>query len=192
MTISSTTRKAGPFIGNGTATVFPFTFKVFQRSDIQAVTTITATGAQATLTLDSGYSVTLNVNQNASPGGFISLLAGALTTGKTLVITSGLPNTQPTDITNLGGFYPSVINDAFDRVTILIQQLQYSISFALQPQLCVATTPGTVYQASGNVAAVFVNGVLEPTSAYIAAGGVITFNYTLDPGDIVNALCTTY
>ncbi|MDE1154419.1 MAG: glycosyl hydrolase family 28-related protein [Acidobacteriaceae bacterium] len=31
---------------------------------------------------------------------------------------------QPTDITNNGGFYPSVLEDAFDRAVILIQQLQ--------------------------------------------------------------------
>ena len=34
MTISSTTRVAGPFIGAGTTQTFPFAFKVFEATDL--------------------------------------------------------------------------------------------------------------------------------------------------------------
>ena len=123
MTISSTTRIAGPFVGNGTASVFPFTFKVFAAADLDVVRLDTSTGAESTLVLNSDYSVTLNGDQNSTPGGSITLLAGALATGYTLVITSDIENLQPTDLTNQGGFYPEVITDALDRATIQIQQI---------------------------------------------------------------------
>ena len=123
MTISSTTRIAGPFVGNGTATVLPFTFKIFAAADLDVVRLTTSTGVETTLVLNSDYSVTLNGDQNSNPGGSITLLAGALATGYTLVITSDIANLQPTDLTNQGGFYPEVITDALDRATIQIQQI---------------------------------------------------------------------
>jgi hypothetical protein len=123
MTISSTTRIAGPYIGAGTTATFPFTFKVFSASDIEVVQVVVSTGAQTTLTLTTDYTVALNGNQNTNPGGSITLVAGNLPTGTNLVITSNVLNLQPTDLTNQGGFYPEVINDSLDRATIQIQQL---------------------------------------------------------------------
>lgn len=130
MTISSTTRKAGPYIGNGTASVFPFAFKVFQASDVEVVRLTVATNIETTLALTTDYTVSLNQDQDSNPGGSITLVAGALATGYNLVITSDVENLQPTDLTNQGGFYPDVINDALDRATIQIQQLQEGLDRA--------------------------------------------------------------
>jgi hypothetical protein len=123
MTISSTVRVAGPFIGNGTASVFSFTFKVFSAADLDVIRLATSTGVETTLVLNSDYSVSLNGDQNSNPGGSITMLAGALATGFTLTITSDIANLQPTDLTNQGGFYPEVITDSLDRATIQIQQI---------------------------------------------------------------------
>ena len=130
MTISSTNRKAGPYIGNGTTTVFPFYFKVFTAADVEVVRLTVATNVETTLALTTDYTVALNTDQNATPGGSITLVAGALAAGFNLVITSDIGNLQPTDLTNQGGFYPDVINDALDRATIQIQQLQESVDRA--------------------------------------------------------------
>jgi len=130
MTISSTNRKAGPYIGNGTTTVFPFYFKVFTAADVEVVKLTVATNVETTLALTTDYTVTLNTDQNANPGGSITLVAGALATGYNLVVTSDIGNLQPTDLTNQGGFYPDVINDALDRATIQIQQLQEGLDRA--------------------------------------------------------------
>jgi len=124
MTINSTTRKAGPFIGTGTVSAFPFGFKVFQASDLFVVRLNVSAAVEQTLVLNSDYSVTLNPDQNSNPGGVVTLLTGALASGYTLTLTSDVPDTQPTDLTNQGGFYPEVINDALDRATIQIQQMQ--------------------------------------------------------------------
>ena len=123
MTISSTNRIAGPFIGAGTTATFPFTFKVFAAADLEVVRVLVSTGAETPLALTTDYTVSLNGNQNTNPGGSITLVAGNLATGYNLVITSNVANTQPVDLTNQGGFYPEVINDALDRATIQIQQL---------------------------------------------------------------------
>lgn len=130
MTISSTNRKAGPFIGNGTASVFSFSFKVFTAADLQVVKLNVATTIETTLALTTDYTVSLNTDQNANPGGSITLVAGALASGYNLVITSDIGNLQPTDLTNQGGFYPDVINDSLDRATIQIQQLQTAVDRA--------------------------------------------------------------
>lgn len=123
MTISTEVRKAGPFIGNDSASVFPFAFKVFKAADLIVVRRQDNIGAETTLVLDSDYHVTLNSNQDTTPGGVVTLVAGALASGFTLVVSSELPYLQPTDLTNQGGFYPKVITNALDRLTIFCQQL---------------------------------------------------------------------
>lgn len=122
MTISSTTRIAGPFTGTGVATTFPFSFKVFQASDLYVVKLTVSTGAETVLTVNTDYTVTLNGNQDSNPGGNV-ILPAVLDSGYTLTISSDLANLQPTDLTNQGGFYPEVITDALDRATIQIQQI---------------------------------------------------------------------
>jgi hypothetical protein len=130
MTISSNSRKAGPFIGNGTAATFPYTFKVFQASDLEVVRLTVATNVETVLTLGTNFTAVVNEDQNSNPGGTITLTAGALAAGFNLVITSDIENLQPTDLTNQGGFYPEVITDALDRATIQIQQLQEGLDRA--------------------------------------------------------------
>lgn len=122
MTINSQVRVAGPYVGNGAAAIFPFAFKVFQASDLLVVRADLAM-TQSTLALGSDYSVTLNTDQNSSPGGVVTLLAGALTTGFTLTLTSALPVVQGLSLPNQGGWFPKNVEDALDRLTILLQQL---------------------------------------------------------------------
>lgn len=143
MSISSTVRKVGPFVGNGVTTSFPFAFKVFQTSDIEAISADSA-GTESTLVLNTDYSVSLNADQDNNPGGSVTLTA-ALATGRTLIISSAVPETQGTVLTNLGGFYPTVINDAHDKLTILIQQqneqLARSLRFPITESALSATLP---------------------------------------------------
>lgn len=121
MTINSETRVAGPFEGNDSTVTFPFAFKVFDSDELLVVRS--ADAVETVLVLGSDYSVALNPDQNAAPGGSITLSA-PLATGSLLTATSDLQFLQPLDLTNQGGFYPGVINNAFDRVTILLQQLK--------------------------------------------------------------------
>jgi hypothetical protein len=131
MTISSEVRKAGPFTGNGSTSVFPFPFKAFEEDDLEVVYQQAAGGPELPLILDTDYTVTLNADQDASPGGSITLVHRPLDPGDTLVITTDIPELQETDITNGGGFYPEVMTAALDYLTILVQQLQITVEASL-------------------------------------------------------------
>jgi len=141
LTISSATRKAGPYTGNGSTTSFAFSFKVFTTADLLVVRT-NLSAVESTLTLGTDYTVTLNSNQNSNPGGSV-ILASALTTNFLLTLASKVGYLQPTDLTNQGGFYPSVINDSLDRVTILTQQLSEQLDRSVKVDISSSTTPAT-------------------------------------------------
>lgn len=126
MTISNTSRTAGPFAGNGITNQFPFSYKVYKASDLLVALTTTSTGVEKILTLDGDYTVTLNNDQNSSPGGMINMIV-APAVGTSLAATSNLPIEQTLDLTNNGGFYPKVINDALDKLAINIQELRARI-----------------------------------------------------------------
>lgn len=162
MTISSETRTAGPFNGNGSTTAFPFTFKVFATTDVVVVLT-DEDGIETTKTIITHYTVSLNADQDTSPGGTVTMLT-APATGELLTLTSNVGNLQPVEITNQGGFYPSVINTALDRAIILIQQLLNKINRSVKIPLSDGTSITTelptatlrankalVFDADGNV-----------------------------------------
>jgi len=130
MTISSETRKAGPFIGSGTTGPFPFAFKVFVASDLLCVKINTSTSVESTLILTTDYTVSLNADQNANPGGSVTLTS-AMSSSFQLVIASQVEYLQETDLQNQGGFYPEVITDALDKLTILLQQTRLTSDAAL-------------------------------------------------------------
>jgi hypothetical protein len=133
VTISSTSRKAGPYLGNAVATQFAFAFKVFAASDLYVIRT-DATPAESLLTLGTDYSVTLNADQDVSPGGSVTLTA-ALPSGFLLTITSALAPLQQTDLANQGGFYPKVITTALDKLTVLVQQLANDVNRSIKVPL---------------------------------------------------------
>lgn len=150
MTISSTVRIAGPYIGSGAATVFPFAFKVFAAAEMQVAKLNTTSNVETILVLNTDYTVQLNGDQNSNPGGTITLPA-VLASGYNLTITSDIANLQPTDLTNQGGFYPEVITDALDRATIQIQQLDQNsraIKIPLSDGVLDMTTPVVAERAS--------------------------------------------
>ncbi|NYT44607.1 hypothetical protein H0A64_07175 [Alcaligenaceae bacterium] len=130
MTVSSTTRKAGPYTGNGVADTFAFDFVVFMEADVVVVRTDLA-GVETTLSPHDDYSVVLNANQNTSPGGSVTLPA-ALAQDFLLTLTSDVPILQPLDLTNQGGFHPEVINRALDRLTVQSQQLAEQLSRSIK------------------------------------------------------------
>lgn len=160
MTISSTTRIAGPYTGTGLQVAYPFNFKVFQASDVLVTLTDTS-GNIATQVLTSQYSVVLNANQNTSPGGTVNMVT-APPAGYTVVIGSQVPLLQPADLTNAGNFYPQVINDALDRLTILIQQAHFGNAISVPEITGLPLLPSAAaranllmsFDASGNPIAV--------------------------------------
>lgn len=201
MAISSSTRKAGPFLGNGATTVFPFAFKVFTSADLRVVRT-NALGIESDLVLDTDYTVTLNSDQDNDPGGSVTR-ATALPTGERLTITSDVEALQPLVLTNNGGFYPRVINDAFDKITIIAQQLIEQVGRSLKLPIsstASSTLPDPIPNgilAWNSAASGFVNidpGTLVTVAAYADAfvslfdgtGSQTNFTLSADPGVLAN------
>ena len=120
MSIATTVRTAGPFAGTGSLVALPFAFKVFTASDLVVQRTNVA-GDVATLTLTTHYSVSLNADQDTSPGGTVTLVT-ALAVGETAALTSSVSATQPLQLASGGPFLPGQIEDALDRAMIVVQQ----------------------------------------------------------------------
>jgi hypothetical protein len=163
MSISSETRKAGPYTGNGSTTAFPFAFKVFSAADVQVIHTITET--ETILTLTTHYTVSINANQDANPGGTVAMNS-APASGVLITLASIVANFQPVTLTNAGGFYPKVINDALDRVTILVQQLAEKVSRAVKVNISSSITPD---QLVGEIVSAVASSTASAVSAAASA-----------------------
>lgn len=173
MTISTENRKAGPYTGNGSTTSFPFSFKVFTTADVLVVrTNLSAT--ETTLTLGTDYTVTLNSNQDSNAGGTVNLPT-ALTSGFLLTIASQVSYLQQVDLTNQGGFYPTVINAALDKLTIFTQQLKEQVNRAVKTDISSSVTPAQLISTlNTNAAAAVSSASAAATSATNAAASATT------------------
>lgn len=121
MTVASSTNRVD-YTGNGSTTVFSFTFRVFAATDL-VVTKADADGVETVLTLNTDYTVT---GVGSYSGGSITL-GSALTNGHTMTIQRVLPLTQETDLRNQGQFFAETHEDVFDRLAMINQQLQEQV-----------------------------------------------------------------
>lgn len=127
MLSSDAIRKAGPFVGNGIVTVFAFAFKTFSASDLSVTLLTSATGVQQLLVLNTDYTVVLNADQNANPGGTVTTIGAIspIAATKTLTISGNvMADTQSTDLITPGPWNPDIVEVMVDRAMIGIQQLR--------------------------------------------------------------------
>ncbi len=111
--------------GNGSTTVFNFSFIGVSAADIEVF--ITVAGVLTNLS-PSQYTLFLNPaasGQQWGIGGTITypLSGPALANGTTITINRIVPLTQQTSISNQGDFYPQVIETALDTLEFQIQQV---------------------------------------------------------------------
>lgn len=117
MTVPST-RFREDYAGNGSATSFPYAFRIFKATDL-VVTKTDSSGTDTTLTLGTDYTVTGAGSYN---GGAV-VLSTALPTSYRLTIERVLSIKQETDLRNQGEFLAETHEDAFDRLTMIVQRL---------------------------------------------------------------------
>lgn len=118
MTVSTTDNKAF-FTGNGVTTSFDFTFKYFNDSDI-------------TVYLDGEETEDYTLTRNPSgDGGTITFDPAPTTETDGGLIYRELPFTQGTRIPTSDKIPRGTLENAFDRVTILTQQLQEQLGRSL-------------------------------------------------------------
>ena len=132
MTVPATSRRAGPFTGNGFATVFPFSFRVFSESDVSA--TLLVAGVETPLALDTHFSVAVHADQDVTPGGTVTypLIGAPMGPDATLFVVGALPYDQTADLPAGGSFSPQALENALDRGVMQAQQLAEQLSRALQ------------------------------------------------------------
>lgn len=143
MTVASTLRRAGPYTGNGVTTEFAFSFKIFEDSEL--IVARSSDNGEETLVLNTDYTVSLNANQDISPGGKV-VLKKALAEGIRLAIISNVPYNQLAVFTNKGGFYPETLNEVDDKQTILSQQLLEKVERAIVTDPTDSMTPQELKQ----------------------------------------------
>lgn len=126
MTVSTTTSSVGPYSCNGSTTEFPVTFPFLEDDDL-VVYLIDNTGASTTLTIDTHYTVT---GAGGSSGTVTTVATYA--SGNTILIDRVVDLLQETDLENQATYYPEVLEDALDKLTMIAQQLYSGVSRSIK------------------------------------------------------------
>lgn len=179
--------------GNGSSTVFSFSPIVLPNDeDDLVVTKVSTAGVETTLTRGVGatnYSVTLT-GAVPSTGSITYPATGAtrLETGEKLIMRRVLDLLQPTDLENLGGYFPDTQEGVFDRLTMLIQQLQEQIDRSLKIPVAETgaaanTTIPTVEDGAGYL-------YRNASDAYEISSGVADSPVSAAMAPVVNAATT--
>lgn len=198
-------RLAGPYTGAG-QTTFTFGFFTYQAKDIYVGTAMSNDEAATILEQDVDYTVTLNDDQEAVPGGSITLLTpGGLKEGETLVIGSCLEYVKNIDLTNYSRFPPEQIDTEFNRIVIMIQQIVEETGRTLKVPATSSETPDDMIerllaaqsqaQASADAAAASAQAaadsateaeqIKEETAEYAEAAAIIK-PYTAELQDVAD------
>jgi len=126
MTVSSSNNRVS-YAGNGSTTVFPYTYKIFDEDDLTVI--LRATDDTETVqTITSDY--TVSGVGNAGGGNVTMLTAPA--TGETLVILREQDLVQELDIVPNDPFPSGSLEDALDKLTFMLQQHQEELNRSLK------------------------------------------------------------
>jgi len=126
MTISSTTVKVS-YSGNGSTTIFAYTFKILDDDEIQVIIR-SSTGTETVKTKTTHYTVS---GVGSSGGGNITFLT-APTATQTVVLRRLTTQTQETDYVANDPFPADSHEEALDRVTMVAQEIQEELGRAIK------------------------------------------------------------
>jgi len=125
MTVSSSTNKVS-FNGDGSTTVFAYSFKIFDEDDLTVILR-SSTGTETTQTISTQYSVS---GVGDAGGGNVTMVT-APASGETLTILREQPLTQGLDLVPNDPFPANSIEDSLDKLTFIDQRLNEKIDRAL-------------------------------------------------------------
>jgi hypothetical protein len=141
MTVSSTNTR-NSYSGNGSNTVFGYTFKIFDDDDITVIVRTDSTGVETTKTKTTHYTVS---GVGSSSGGNITFGTAPIS-GETVVLLRTTARTQLTDYVANDPFPADTHEDALDKLTFIVQELEEEIgrSLKLSQTNTIATAEFTV------------------------------------------------
>jgi hypothetical protein len=126
MTISSTTVR-NSYSGNGSTTVFAYTFKILDDDEIQVIIR-SSTGTETTKIKTTHYTVS---GVGSSGGGNITFLTAPGAT-ETVVLKRNTTKTQETDYVANDPFPANSHEEALDRVTMIAQEIQEELGRSIK------------------------------------------------------------
>jgi hypothetical protein len=158
VTVASTTNKAS-YNGNGSQSVFAYTFKIFVDADIKVYVGTTLKTINTHYTL-SGVGATGGGNVTFTSGNIPAAGTGNVTLLRSLALTQGV------DLVNYGRFDAEVVESQYDKLTMMVQQLQEQADRTIRFNTTVSDAGGveitdTVAERSGKVLAYDANGDLS-------------------------------
>lgn len=133
MTVSNTIVK-NVYLGNGSTTVFPYTFAL-NTDDGQYVQVIIA-NKQGAETVTDNFTIDTDARNVTYPA-----VGDPLPTGYKIVLKRTLPNIQELNLESQGPFFAEDIEAELDRQVMMIQQLQELNDRAVKVQASSSTTP---------------------------------------------------
>jgi hypothetical protein len=158
MTVSSAVNKVS-YNGNGSTTVFAYTFKIFDEDDLTVILR-DADGVETTQTITTNY--TVSGVGNAGGGNVTMVTAPA--TGESLTILREQPLTQGLDLVPNDPFPAQSFEDTLDKLTFMVQQHQEELDRSIKGSKTTTITDPTftedatarankvfAFDASGNI-----------------------------------------
>ena len=145
MTISTTTIK-NSYSGNGSTSVFNYTFKITDEDHIQVIIR-SAAGTETTKTKTTHYNVSGVGN---SGGGQVTFTSGNIPANtETIILRRSTPQTQGLDLIENDPMPAENLETAFDKVTLIAQELQEQLDRSLKvSKTATITTPEITADAS--------------------------------------------
>jgi len=158
VTVASTTNKHS-YNGNASQAAFAYTFKIFADADIKVFVGTALKTLNTHYTL-SGVGATSGGNVTFTSGNIPAAGTGNVTLLRTLALTQGV------DLINYGKFDAEVVESQYDKLTMMVQQLQEQADRTIRFSTTVSDAGGveitdTVAERSGKVLAYDANGDLS-------------------------------
>lgn len=125
-TVSSTDNKI-IYTGDAIVTVFPYNFKVFEDTDLAVEIQDIATGVETIQVLNVDYTVS---GVGDAVGGNVTMIVSPIV-GEKLIVKRILPLTQETDLVDNTVFSLELLEEGYDRLVMIAQELDERVSRAL-------------------------------------------------------------
>lgn len=174
MTVSTQIFHSGPYNTDGATASFSITFPMQNSNELVVSLLKISTGIITPLVFNIDFTVTLNADQDTSPGGTIAIQPNAATgiannsgqfpSGYTLTITPDLSLTQNFAFPEGGEFPSASMEAALDRLTLIAQQQQNVQNNSIQipssdsgidvvlPDAAMRANKALIFDSGGNVA----------------------------------------